>query len=235
MQLIAAPRRLWPLLKRLARDERGNSLIEFTLAAPIVLYFGAFAIEAAQRGMAQMKVSQIALNLADNVSRTGLTSNLGVTQFRESDVVEAFNAVRLQGESLELTQRGRVILSSLQRDSSGNFMAWQRCVGRKTVTSSYGTPGTANARRAEVAAPGIGPVGQKVQPTGTDSAVMFVELVYDLPRVFFETRFFGDSTIRYTAAFLVRDRRDLVNGTNGKKGIFDVTGVTPMTCDLYTT
>lgn len=227
--------RLARLLKRVARDERANSLVEFTLAAPIALYFGAFAIEAARRGMVQMKLSQIALNLADNVSRTGLTSNLGVTQFRESDVVEAFNAARLQGEGIELTRRGRIILSSLQRDASGNYIAWQRCVGLKTATSSYGTAGTGSTQRAVVAT-GIGPADQKVQPSDVDSAVMFVELVYDLPRQFLDTRFFGDSTIRYTAAFMVRDRR-AVTGTGigtGNNGIYSVTGVTPMTCNLYT-
>lgn len=230
MQVTRTLPRFARLLKRLARDERANSLIEFTLAAPIALYFGAFAIEAARRGMVQMKLSQIALNLADNVSRTGLTSNLGVTQFRESDVVEAFNAARLQGEGIELTTRGRIILSSLQKDSTGNYIAWQRCVGMKNATSSYGDVGTTNTARATVAS-GIGPAGQKVNPSGTDSAVMFVELVYDLPRQFFETGFFGDATIKYTAAFIVRDRRDLTGGTSG---IYSVTGVTPMTCNLYT-
>ena len=229
--MIGALPRLARLLKRVARDERANSLIEFTLAAPIALYFGAFAIEAARRGMVQMKLSQIALNLADNVSRTGLTSNLGVTQFRESDVVEAFNAARLQGEGIELTRRGRIILSSLQRDATGNFIAWQRCVGMKNATSSYGTPGTSTVRRAEVAPPGIGPADQKVQPYDVNSAVMFVELVYDLPRQFLDTRFFGDSTIRYTAAYMVRDRRNLTGGNNG---IFETPGVTSMTCDRFT-
>ena len=231
MHLTRLPARLGRLLWRLAKDRRANSIIEFTLAAPIALYFGAFAIEAARRGMVQMKLSQIALNLADNVSRTGLTSNLGVTQFRESDVVEAFNAVRLQGEGIEVTRRGRIILSSLQRDATGNYIAWQRCVGQKTATSTYGTVGTSTTARATVAS-GIGPAGQKTNPAGTDSAVMFVELVYDLPRQFWETRFFGDSTIRYTAAYMVRDRRDLTGGTSG---IFSVGGVTPMTCNLYTT
>jgi Flp pilus assembly protein TadG len=231
MRLTVLPGRAFRLLKRLARDDRANSLIEFTLAAPIALYFGAFAIEAARRGMVQMKLSQIALNLADNVSRTGLTSSMGITQFRESDVVEAFNAARLQGEGIELTQRGRIILSSLQRDATGNFIAWQRCVGRKNATSTYGTPGTTASARAPVLT-GIGPAGQKVNPSGTDSAVMFVELTYDLPRLFLETRFFGDSSIRYTAAFLVRDRRDLTGGTSG---IFPVTGVTAMTCNQFTT
>lgn len=223
--------RLARLLKRLGRDQRANAIIEFTLAAPIALYFGAFAIEAARRGMVQMKLSQIALNLADNVSRTGLTSNLGITQFRESDVVEAFNAARLQGEGIELTGRGRIILSSLQRDLVGNYIAWQRCVGRKNVTSSYGTPGTSVTARLPVLL-GIGPADQRVNPSGTDSAVMFVELVYDVPRLFFETRFFGDSTVRYNAAFLVRDRRDL---TGGSSGIFPVAGVTAMTCSSFTT
>lgn len=184
--------------------------------------------------MVQMKLSQIALNLADNVSRTGLTSNLGVTQFRESDVVEAFNAARLQGEGIELTTRGRIILSSLQRDLLGNYIAWQRCVGRKNVTSSYGIPGTSVSARLPVLL-GIGPADQRTNPSGTDSAVVFVELVYDLPRQFFETRFFGDSTVRYTAAYLVRDRRDLSAPPGGSNGIFPVAGVTPMTCGLFTT
>lgn len=233
MHMNALPRRATRLLKRLARDERANSLIEFTLAAPIALYFGAFAIEATRRGMVQMKLSQIALNLADNVSRTGLTSSLGVTQFRESDVVEAFNAVRLQGEGIEVTRRGRIILSSLQQDIAGNYIAWQRCVGQKNVTSSYGTPGKTVAQRLALLT-GIGPTDQKSKPAGVDTAVMFVELQYDLPRQFFETRFFGDSTVTYTASYMVRDRRDLT-GTGGNNGIYAVTGVTPMTCDRFTT
>src|SRR6185503_15543764 len=108
-----------------------------------------YGLEAANLALVNMKISQIATNLADTASRVGLDSSLALKQIRESDIDDSFQAVILQGGTYNVTTNGRFILSSLEQNSSGGqWIHWQRCVGQGKdpstnafFASSYGNAG----------------------------------------------------------------------------------------------
>jgi hypothetical protein len=126
----------------LCRDRSGVALLEFALGFPIVLSAGLYGIEITNLAITHVKVSQIALKLADNMSRMDNAATLSKPQVREADINDAIEAVRDQGQSIRLTTNGRVILSSLEYQTGGaEVLHWQRCIGLKSGTgydSSYG-------------------------------------------------------------------------------------------------
>ncbi|KQM65000.1 hypothetical protein ASE75_08060 [Sphingomonas sp. Leaf17] len=199
--------RLRRALRRFARETRGVALVEFAFAAPIVLGIGTYAVELANYGITQMRVSQIALNLADNASRVGATSSLSIQQLREGDINDVLQAARYQGSRIGLTTTGRITLSSLEQNSSGGqWIHWQRCIGLKRgvgYDSSYGTEGDGASGTGFA---GMGETGAKVTAPPA-SGVMFVEINYDYQPVF-GNWVLGTKKIRYIASFIVRDNRD---------------------------
>ena len=206
-------------LSAVLRDARGVALLEFGLSLPIVLTIGVLGIETSNFALTNMRMSQITMNLADNISRVGEASKLALTKLRESDINEAFQAARLQGNSYGLTTNGRLVLSSLEQNSGKvQYIHWQRCTGLKAYNSTYGVQGA-------VVPTGMGPAAGPKITAPADSAVMFVELTYDYRPLFLNTILSGKQ-LRYTAAFLVRDKRDL-SGT----GIS--ADATAATCDKY--
>lgn len=234
---MTAPRpALTQSLRALRRDRSGLALIEFAFTLPLVLMLGVLGIETANLAVTNMRISQIALNLADNASRVGERTALATQQLREVDVNDVLQAVRLQGETLELTQRGRITLSSLEADNSGTQrIHWQRCIGRRSglnYDSRYGTaptnagtqPGPAFA--GTVMTDGMGPPGRRVRAPN-NSGVMFVEVNYDY-RPIFDIYGRGNSRIHYTASFIVRDNRDFSQVFNPSPA------ASRATCDLYT-
>jgi hypothetical protein len=128
--------------RRFARDRSGLALLEFAFSMPIVLMIGLYGIETANMAMVNLKISQIALSLADNAARVGTIDSNQVEQLREIDMNDVLDAARSQGQGLKLTTNGRIIVSSLEADSAGTQrIHWQRCVGLKSGTgydSSYG-------------------------------------------------------------------------------------------------
>lgn len=225
--------------RRLARDTGGLALLEFALSLPVVLGIGLYSVETANLALMNLRISQAALNLADNASRVGLTSGLSTQQLREVDINDVLTATRLQGTAWDLTTRGRIILSSLEADVDGRqTLHWQRCLGLKSGTdydSSYGTTSTTagtdtTAANAGTAMPGgMGDTGAKVTaPPG--SGVMFVEINYDYEPVV-STAWLpgGTARLHYIASFIVRDRRDFAKVWN------PIPVATRKTCDLHTT
>ena len=227
MHVILSARTRLRRFAALARDRRGVSLIEFALSLPIMMTLGLYGLEAANLALVNMRVSQIASNLADTASRIGLDSPLSLKQIRESDINDAFQAVRLQGGKFNVTTNGRVILSSLERNASGGqWIHWQRCVGAANFTSSFGDAG---AGQTGTAFPGMGPAGKEIQaPQG--QAVMFVEVAYTYQPIV-SPRLFGTPVIRTTASFIVRDIRDLTDSNNPSN---PSPAATKMTCDKFT-
>lgn len=229
MQLTAWPgpvRRasLVRFARRLRGDASGLALVEFGLAAPILLALGTYGIETANLAITHMKVSQIALTLADNSSRVGESSPLALKKLRESDINDALQAVRVQGAGIELTTRGRVTLSSLQRNADGGqWIKWQRCVGLKPYNSTYGVT---NDGQTGTSLLGMGASTNRIAaPPG--GAVMFVEIRYDYKPIVSST-LLGTPRIEYTAAFIVRDQRDLTQ-------IYNSGNATPVSaCSAYT-
>jgi len=190
-------------LRRLLRDHSGVAMLEFALGAPFVLTFGLWGIEISNLALTNMKVSQVAMHLADNASRIGDTSVLADRKIYESDINDVLYGANLQGgQSLNLYEPGRVIVSSLEVNASGQqYIHWQRCKGKKNHTSSYGVQG------ANLGTTGMGPTGYKVLAQPND-AVIFVEVVYDYQPLV-SAAFVSNTTIAATSAFTVRDDRDL--------------------------
>ena len=143
---------------------------------------------------------------------------VSLPRIREIDVNEVFTGADEQGRGLDLGTRGRIILSSLERNTQGGqTIKWQRCFGNLEVASAYGVEGT-GATGTDF--PGMGPAGREVT-AAAGTAIMFVEVTYEYQPLLFGA-WLGPQTIRSTAAFNIREARDL----SGVKPPGD-----PATCD----
>ena len=241
--ILARPRAVaHRLYRRLMRDRSGVAMIEFAMAMPLVLGVGCYGLETANLALINLRISQIALALADNASRVGTYSSLTSQQLREVDVNDIFAAARYQGNGINLTNNGRIILSSLENVQQSYDTAdvqrihWQRCLGLKSGSgydSTYGTTTTAAGTTATqtnagtTATSGMGDSGAQVNAPG-GSGVMFVEINY-LTKPLFGTWLTSPARIHYVATFIVRDRRDFSQIYNPSPT------ATRMTCDKYTT
>jgi hypothetical protein len=249
MHVMLVPR-LLGVGRRLRADRRGLALLEFALTLPLILGVGLYGLETANLALANMRVSQAALNSA------GLT----VQQLREIDMNDVLAQVREQTKSWQLTTRGRVTISSLEADASGNqVIHWQRCIGLKRgagYDSSYGRTrisGTTPAGAESTAAydptagvntassgdnsathpgsstSGMGVTGAKVTAPPS-SGVIFVEINYDyLPVISGAWLPGGAVKLHYIASFIVRDRRDFSQIYNP----VTTPATQRATCDLY--
>lgn len=192
-------------LRALRDDFSGVAMIEFAFTAPIILGLGMLGTETAYFFVTHMKVSQIAMQVADNASRVGEQDVLVARKVYEDDIIDVFIGAERMGDSIELIENGRIILSSLQQNADGGqWIAWQRCTGDKAFDSSYGSEGDGESGFGFA---GMGDAGSPITASA-GTAVMFVEVSYDYQSVTpFEI--FDNREIRYTAAFNVRDQRDL--------------------------
>lgn len=200
------------------RDRRGAALIEFAMVLPVVFTLGSWGVELANMAAVKMQVSQVAMTLADNASRLGQTDNSSVTPtVSEGDIDSIMAGALREGRRIDLEGRGRVILSSLEKDglTGKQFIHWQRCRGRLARTSRYGNDTTLNGLVGPVIT-GLGAGAQKIT-AGTGSAVMFVEITYAYQGVF-GTLFASNVVFRQEAAFIVRDDRNLTPGVTGSGG-----------------
>lgn len=205
---------------RLLRDKRATVMIEMAVCIPFIVLLGFGGLEMANLTLSTTRISQIGLAAADNASRIAVGSNLSLPRVREIDINEVFTGVEEQGRGLNFQSRGRIILSSLERNiENGQWIHWQRCYGDLAVESNFGEAGDG---ATGTAFPGMGPEGQEITaPPG--SAVMFVEVVYQYQPLAFGA-WLGPRTIRSTAAFNIREGRDL-------KQVYPSAGVTASTCD----
>ncbi|MBL8649490.1 MAG: hypothetical protein JNL35_03705 [Sphingopyxis sp.] len=203
----------------LVGDRRASVMIEMAFCIPLLVLVGFGGLEMANLTLVNTRISQIALSTADNASRIAVGSSLSLPRVREIDINEVFTGAEEQGRGLNLGARGRIILSSLERNvEDGQWIHWQRCYGDLPVESSYGDTGD-GATGEDF--PGMGPAGQEVTaPPG--SAVMFVEVVYQYEALLYG-RWLGPRTIRSRAAFNIREGRDLSQ-------VYPAAGVTASTC-----
>ncbi len=231
---------------RLRRDASGQALLEFAFTLPLVLAIGGWGIELSNLALCNLRVSQYALNLADDASRVGQDASGGLNDLREADINDILQGVKLQGASINLTTRGRVILSSLENvqqsyDSTRKQrIHWQRCIGAMSgvgYDSSY--PATApfvsitagsDATQANAGVDATGGMGDPTSKVNApnDSGVMFVEVNY-LYQPLFGPLYLGSSprTIHYVASFIVRDNRSFAQ-------IYNPTPTsTASTCDKH--
>ncbi|MBP7952090.1 MAG: pilus assembly protein TadE, partial [Sphingorhabdus sp.] len=215
--------------QRLHADQSGLALVEFAFSLPIFLGLGMFGTETAFLAAANTKVSQAALNLADNASRLGQTdTGVATPTITDSDILQVLAGTRLQTDTIDLLENGRVILSSLEvgDNSDGDpqqFIRWQRCKGVREVESDYGGPTTVDTADADFT--GMGADGVLVQAV-PGSAVMFVEIEYKYQPLF-GNAFHKNTILRQEAAFNVRDDRNL------NAGLFNDVGTNAATCNEY--
>ena len=189
-------------IRRLSRGTSGVAMTEFALGAPFLLMAGLYGVEMANYALVNMKVSQLALHIADNASRVGDTSTLQNRKIYESDINDLLFGAQLQaGKALNLFDNGRVFISSVESYGTQQYIHWQRCRGAKNVTSSYGNEG------ASLGTVGIGPSGAEVaaQP---DDAVIFVQINYTYQPLITD-KLITSRDIHAIASFTVRDSRDL--------------------------
>lgn len=203
------------LAKRLVCARGGQAAVELALALPMMLTLGLMGAEVANMTSANLAVSQIALSVADNASRLGQADNSGVTPtIREADVDAVLAGALQQGATIGFSGRGRIILSSLERDSATGkqFIRWQRCRGSLARISAYGNDSTLNGLVGPVIT-GLGSGAQKATAR-PNSGVMFAEVFFDY-RSQVGPIFIGSFTMKREAAFVVRDDRNYTAGLTG--------------------
>lgn len=194
--------------QRLARNVRATVIIEMAFSIPFLVLVGFGGLEIANLTLTHTRVSQLGLSTADNAARMGSGSNLTQPKVREVDINEVFGAAERQVASLNFKNNGRIILSSLEQNATGGqTIKWQRCFGNMSVPSAFGVEGTGKNNNNFK---GMGPVGKEVT-AAAGTAVMFVEVTYQYQPLLYG-KLLGPQTIRSTAAFNIREARDLVAG-----------------------
>ena len=185
-------------------------MTEFALAAPLMMTAGLYGLEMTNLAITHMRISQAAMHIADNASRIGDTSTITNRKIYEADINDLLlGADHQAGESINIYEYGRVIVSSLETDpddpdGTQQWIHWQRCKGKKNHTSSYGDEG---AGKGDPSFTGMGPAGTEVIALEGE-AVIFVEVVYDYRHIVTDA-FISNDTISAISSFTVRDDRDL--------------------------
>jgi Flp pilus assembly protein TadG len=201
--MIPAPARR---LMQLKHDTSGLALLEFAFILPIFLTLCLTGAEMTNYITTKMRISQLALHLADNAARMGTGSQLSAKTISESDINDLFTGAQMQSSELDLRTNGRVILSDLEVDpnNAGKYkIGWRRCYGLKTSYARQypSTSGTTNLT-------GIGPSGRQVTALSSN-ATMFVEVFYTYVPLVGGGSLAPTTTFTEIASMAVRDRRDL--------------------------
>jgi hypothetical protein len=193
------------LARQLSHDQRALALIEFAVGLPVFLTLSLTGAELTNYVITRMRISQVALQLADNAARMGSGSLLSAKTISESEINDLLTGADLQAGGLDLYKNGRVIVSDLEpvtnpNNSSKYKIVWQRCRGGATYAPRYGSAGATGLS-------GMGPAGrQAFAPDG--GATMFVEVFYRYQPLV-SASLAPSTTIMETASMMVRDRRDL--------------------------
>lgn len=223
---------------RLFEDRSGLALMEFAFTLPFMLALSLTGAELTNYTITRMRVSQLALHIADNAARIGSGSQMQLKKISEADINDLLTGAGLQAGSLDLYERGRVVISDLEPIANPNptnkfHIEWQRCRGTKTTYNSmYKTQ-----FQTDELLDGIGEDKDDKQRLATaieGGATMFVEVFYEY-RPLIKTSILPSSMVE-TAAMMVRDNRDLSDDSakgasaTHPHGIYQVSGVTPSTC-----
>ena len=193
------------------------AFVEFALIAPVILFVILGGLEVVNYALAQLKVNQIAMTVADNAGRV-------TTGIDEANVYEVFAGADVIGKSMDFKQHGRIVLSSLQDNGQnggkhGQMINWQRCWGDLGTSPAYGTEGL--GRTDNTLEAGMGPTGNKITSV-PGTAVMFVEVSYDYQPLISDTILPVAGTMRRESAFNVRGRQN--------NDISNTQGLTQLTC-----
>ena len=224
------------LLRRFRDDRSGLAMLEFAFMLPIFATMCLAGAELTNFIITKMRISQIALHLADNAARIGSGTQLQAKTISEADINDLLTGADMQSGELKLFVNGRVTISSIEPDPNNagkSMIRWQRCKGNKTaLTSNYGSAGATNLT-------GVGPAGRQVSAP-TDGVTMFVEVRYQYTPLI-KTSLSPVTELDEIASMMVRDRRDTSDDTKNADGttnpnpqhpygVYKVSGVTASTC-----
>ncbi|HEX7709909.1 MAG TPA: pilus assembly protein TadE [Sphingomonadaceae bacterium] len=203
--------------RQLLRDVSGVAVIELAICLPPLLFMGMYGLELMNLAATNLEVSQIALSLADNASRLGQTDNSAVTPpVYETDIDSIMSGALKQGDRLDIGTRGKIVLSSLEKDkvTGKQYIHWQRCRGDLDAAPSYNDSNNNGLRGTAIT--GLGEGTTKVTAASDfNTAVMFVDVYYKYSRLFGDFFLHNDSIIHRQAAYLIRDDRDLAHDSKG--------------------
>ncbi len=116
---------------KLLRNDRGNILVEFAMAMPILTLLLVGGVELGRYVLLNQKLDRAVMTLSDLVAST--------TSVSVSDVNQIFNATSLVLDPFPLGAQGAVVISSVKEDSGTPKIFWQRTGGGSlSVTSTIG-------------------------------------------------------------------------------------------------
>lgn len=186
------------LLRRLRRNRSGVAAVEFAIGLPMFTGLLLMGLETVNLIMAHQQVSRIAISTADLAARYR-------SSIDEADVKQLFLGARLSADSIDFKTHGRLILSSVMRNTpnTGHWVRWQRCDGALAAVASV--IGTQDAGKNDATIGYIkyqtGDASGMVLNPGDD--VMAAEATYDYQPLFLPT--FAGIKIRYAASFIARE------------------------------
>lgn len=203
--------RMFHRLRTLSACQSGLAAVEFALSMPLLLTLFLGGSELTNNIIARKRVSEVAMMVADNAARMGDDTVLSNKPITEAEINEVFLGAQLQAASLDLQANGRIVLSSLeQNEDGGQWIHWQRCFG----AADYDPPDPEGTGESGTGFEGMGPAGSLITAS-EDDAVMHVTVVYDYtPLVPVAMAGYSGQRFTATAAFNVRDDRDLTGPTN---------------------
>lgn len=212
----------------LMANRRGMAVVEFALTLPFVVGFTMAGAELTNYTITKMRLSQIALQIADNASRIGTGSLLSAKQISEAQINDLLLGAIAQSESgtkLALDANGRMILYSLEPVANPNTtdqykIRWKRCRGLKTSFAGTYAQGTTNLA-------GFVYNGQTIKAP-TNGAVMVVQLSYTYRPLIAQSWIRNTEIVEY-GAMTVRDTRDMIGPTGGV-GIYNTENATISSC-----
>jgi Flp pilus assembly pilin Flp len=200
------------MIRRLHRDQRGVAMVELAFVAPVLLLLLLTMLDLANYARIRQQVSQLALQIADNSSRITSNNATGVLPITETQINDVLVGGSLQASGISIQTRGRIILSSLEKnDDGGQWLRWQRCAGALSHPSSWGVEGDGRTGRRFR---GMGPSGSRMEAEEGEP-VMFVEIAYSY-RPLVTGRLTALDPFVETAAMPVRSDRSSEPITNGE-------------------
>jgi len=209
-------------LRTIAHDRSGLALVEFALSLPLLLGLFLTGAELTNYITVRMRLSQLALHLADNAARVGVGGPREAKKVYESDIHDLMDGAQVQAGELNLYDQGRIVITSLEPMAGANpnnkaRIRWQRCKGSKDYDSPY------DDQKENL--DGIGPTGRQAL-VETDGVTMFVEVYYEY-RPLISASLVPEIEISEIASMMVRERRDTAGANDG---LYPVSGVTPADC-----
>jgi Flp pilus assembly protein TadG len=201
-KIMSIPARGKALLRRLRDDRSGLAFIEFAYSLPILIPLTIFGLEAANLALVNMRVSQIATMVADNSARVR-------DRIDETDINNILLGAKLSGDSIDILEKGRIVIASVEDNTATALdltdakVVWQRCDGQYAPSSTHTAQGG-------VYAGGVGATGNKIIAKPS-TPLIFVEIYYEVPLLvpgMSNVMFGSNRIIRYSSAFLIRDRND---------------------------